>query len=236
MALILNIETATEICSVALSNEKGLVDFRENNEGKSHASLLTMFVEDILKKNNILPNHLDAVAVSAGPGSYTGLRIGVSAAKGLCYGIDRPLISVSTLQCLAYGFVNQMLDDKIKEYKDALLCPMIDARRLEVYTALFDMNGNFQSEITAQIIDESSYNQVLKSKKVLFFGNGSDKCKTVLKNDNAIFFNGFYPSARDMVKLSQKEFLARNFKDVAYFEPYYLKEFVATTPKNKVLK
>ena len=173
MALILNVETATEICSVALSDVNGLVDFRENTEGKSHASLLTVFVEDILKKNNILPNQLDAVAVSSGPGSYTGLRIGVSAAKGLCYGTGKPLISISTLQCMVYGFINQLTDNKIDEYKDALLCPMIDARRLEVYTALFDINGNSQSEITAEIIQESSYNQILENRKILFFGNGS---------------------------------------------------------------
>lgn len=236
MALILNVETATEICSVALSDEKGLIDFRENTEGKSHASLLTMFVDDILQSNHIQPGRLDALAVSSGPGSYTGLRIGVSAVKGLCYGTGKPLLSISTLQCLAHGFLNRLAPGQQEEFNDALLCPMIDARRLEVYTAMFDMKGNSLSEITAEIIDESSFSQTLGQRKVLFFGNGSDKCKTVIKSDNALFFSGFYPSAKDMSQLSQQEYLARNFKDVAYFEPHYLKEFVATTPKNKVLK
>jgi tRNA threonylcarbamoyladenosine biosynthesis protein TsaB len=235
MALILNIETATEICSVALSNEHGLVDFRENTEGMLHASLLTVFVEDILKKNNVLPKQLDAIAVSAGPGSYTGLRIGVSASKGLCYGINKPLISVSTMQSMAYGFINQLSENKRDEFSQAWLCPMIDARRLEVYTAFFDIKGEFQSEVTATIIDETSYNQIFKTRKVIFFGNGSDKCKEIIKNENALFVSGFTSSARDMIKLSQQNYDDQNFKDVAYFEPYYLKEFVATTPKNKVL-
>jgi universal bacterial protein YeaZ len=236
MALILNIETATEVCSVALSQDDSLVDFRENTEGKSHASLLTLFVDDILKKNNLAVSQLDAVAVSAGPGSYTGLRIGISAAKGLCYGSGKPLVSVSTLQSMAYRFINQLTDVQKDDYKEALLCPMIDARRLEVYTALFDSSGNFQSGISAEIIDENSFAQTLKERKIVFFGNGSDKCQEVIRNNNAIFIKGIYPSAIDMKTLSLKEYNAQNFKDVAYYEPYYLKEFVATTPKNKVIK
>lgn len=236
MALILNIETATEVCSVALSQDNSLVDFKENTEGKSHASLLTLFIDDVLKQNNVTPSQLDAVAVSAGPGSYTGLRIGISAAKGLCYGSGKPLLSVSTLQSMAYGFINQLTDVQKDEHKGALLCPMIDARRLEVYTALFDSSGNFQSEISAEIIDENSYAQILKERKIVFFGNGSDKCREVIRNDNAIFVKGIYPSAKDMITLSLKEYNTHNFKDVAYYEPYYLKEFVATSPKNKVIK
>lgn len=236
MALILNIETATEVCSVALSQDNSLVDFKENTEGKSHASLLTLFIDDVLKQNNVTPSQLDTVAVSAGPGSYTGLRIGISAAKGLCYGSGKPLLSVSTLQSMAYRFINQLTDYQKDELKGALLCPMIDARRLEVYTALFDSSGNFQSEISAEIIDENSYAQILKERKIVFFGNGSDKCREVIRNDNAIFVKGIYPSAKDMITLSLKEYNAQNFKDVAYYEPYYLKEFVATTPKNKVIK
>jgi len=236
MALILNIETATEICSVALSDERGLVDFRENTEGKSHASLLTSFIDDILKKTNVLPKQLDAIAVSAGPGSYTGLRIGVSAVKGLCYGIDKPLISVSTLQSMAQGFIQQLPEDRKAEYAEAWFCPMIDARRLEVYASFFDSHGNSQSKIVAEIIDEKSYSEILANRKIVFFGNGSDKFKEVIQNSNACFVSGFYHSAKDMISLSQQEFRNENFQNVAYFEPYYLKDFVATIPKNKVLK
>ena len=236
MALILNIETATEVCSVALADEKGLKDHLVNTEGRSHAALLTTFVDTILKKNNILPDQLDAIAVSSGPGSYTGLRIGVSAAKGLCYGTGKPLLSIPTLQCMAYGFIGHIPEVQKHSYKDVWLCPMIDARRLEVYTAFFDMNGVFQSEISAAIIDEKSFNQVLTERKVIFFGNGSDKCKTIIQHSNAIFHEGFLPSAMDMAALSQQHYLEKKFMDVAYFEPFYLKDFVDTVPKNKVLK
>ena len=235
MALILNIETATEVCSVALSNEKGLVDLRENVEGKSHASLLTAFVEDILKSNNVSAKQLDAIAVSEGPGSYTGLRIGVSAAKGLCYGIGKPLISVSTLQSIVYGYLGQLSEAEKVALKSTWFCPMIDARRLEVYTAFFDIDGKFISKIAADIIDETSYSQELSERKIVFFGNGSAKCKALIRNANAVFVSGFCLSAKDMIQLSQQEFSNKNFKDVAYFEPHYLKEFVATTPKNKVI-
>ena len=236
MALILNIETATEVCSVALADEKGLIDYRENTEGKSHAALLTTFVEALLQHNNILPNQLDAVAVSSGPGSYTGLRIGVSATKGICYGVNKPLLSLSTLQCMAHGFIKQLSVEQTIAYENAWFCPMIDARRLEVYTAFFDIRGNSQTEISAEIIDETSFIQVLDQRKIIFFGNGSDKCKDILLHSNAFFYPGFLTSAKDMIELSQKEYLKKNFMDVAYFEPYYLKDFVATIPKNKVLK
>lgn len=234
MALILNIDTATEICSVALVAENRLIDSRENDEGMLHSSVLTVFIEDILKRNNILPQNLDAIAISAGPGSYTGLRIGVSAAKGLCYGINKPLISVSTLQTMAHGFINQLSDEQKNMFGNAWLCPMIDARRLEVYTAFFDLQGNFQSEISATIVDETTYADILEKRTVVFFGNGSDKCKEIIAHPNAIFVPGIRPSAKSMTDLSQQAYLEKNFRDVAYFEPYYLKEFVATTAKNKV--
>lgn len=235
MALILNLDTATEICSVALADENGLIDFRENSEGMLHSSVLTVFIDDIIKKNNILPGRLDAIAVSAGPGSYTGLRIGVSAAKGLCYGTGKPLISVSTLQAMAHGFINQLTDEQKKSYGSAWLCPMIDARRLEVYNAFFDIEGNAQSEITADIINDASYGDILNLRKVIFFGNGSDKCKEIITHPNATFVPGIHPSAKAMLSLSQQAYRMQDFKDVAYFEPHYLKEFVATIAKNKVI-
>jgi tRNA threonylcarbamoyladenosine biosynthesis protein TsaB len=236
MALILNIETATEVCSVALTNAEGVVDFRENIEGRSHAALLTTFIDDIFHKNMIQPHQLYAIAVSSGPGSYTGLRIGVSVAKGLCYGANVPLIPISTLQSMAFGFIANLPDTLKNEHEDVLYCPMIDARRLEVYTALFNSQGAFQSSITAEIINENSFYHILAQKKVFFFGNGSDKCNGLIKHPNAIFYSGFYPSAKDMAKLSEQAYEEKKFTDIAYFEPYYLKDFIATTPKNKVLK
>jgi tRNA threonylcarbamoyladenosine biosynthesis protein TsaB len=235
MALILYIETATEVCSVALANEKGVVDFRENTEGRSHASLLTLFIEDILKAHNIPARQLDAVAVSSGPGSYTGLRIGVSAAKGICYGANVPLIAIPTLLSMACGFMARpSLFPEPGE--NAWYCPMIDARRLEVYTAFFDQRGVMQSEVSAQVIDENSFAGILSSRKVVFFGNGSDKCKEIITHPNAEFCPGFVPSAKNMVTTAEQRFREKKFEDVAYFEPYYLKDFIATVPKNKVLK
>jgi tRNA threonylcarbamoyladenosine biosynthesis protein TsaB len=235
MALILHIETATETCSVALANDQGLMDYRENNEGRSHAALLTVFIDDILQKNNLQVRQLDALAVSSGPGSYTGLRIGISAAKGLCFGASKPLISVSTLQSMAFGFMEKMIIEINKDI-NAWLCPMIDARRQEVYTSFFDSQGNVQGEVSAEIIEEHSFLHILSKRKVFFFGNGSDKCREIIRHPNAIFVSGFHPSAKNMIKLADKSFQGKDFKDVAYFEPLYLKDFVATTPKNKVLK
>lgn len=235
MNVFLNIETATEICSVALSNGSEVIDYRENTEGKSHAALLTHFIDDILKKNNLKVRDLSAVAVSMGPGSYTGLRIGVSAAKGLCYGSSIPLIAVPTLQILANQVVHSATQLGISYREGDLLCPMIDARRLEVYTALFDIRAHFASEIKAEIINESSFASELSAHQVYFFGNGALKCKTLINHPHACFVDDIYPSARYMDRLVASRFLEKKFEDVAYFEPFYLKDFVATIAKNKVL-
>lgn len=235
MNLFLNIETATEICSVALSNENEVIDYRENLDGKSHAALLTIFIDDILKKNNLKVKDLSAVAISMGPGSYTGLRIGVSAAKGLCYGSSIPLIALSTLQIISNQVLQSVSQLGIQIADDDLLCPMIDARRLEVYTALFDAQAHFLSEIKAEIINESSFHEVFENHKVFFFGNGALKCKGLLTHPNASFIDGVFPSAKYMTDLVYKSFAAKKFEDVAYFEPFYLKDFVATIAKNKVL-
>lgn len=236
MALILQIETATEVCSVALADEKGVMDVRENKEGKSHAALLTQFMDEILKANQISSQQLNAVAVSSGPGSYTGLRIGVSAAKGLCYGAKIPLIAVSTLQSMALGFLQRVAEKSMQNDQQTWYCPMIDARRLEVYTAFFDSNASPESEISAQIIDENSFQEILSERKVIFFGNGSAKCKDIIRHPNAVFHDGFTPSATDMTKLANDLYTKNQFENVAYFEPFYLKDFIATIPKNKVLK
>jgi tRNA threonylcarbamoyladenosine biosynthesis protein TsaB len=232
MGLILNIETATEVCSVAIADENGLIDFQENTEGKSHAAMLTVLIENLLNKNKKSLHQLDAVAVSMGPGSYTGLRIGVSVSKGICYGINKPLIAVPTLQSMTCGFIQKT---GVKD-GGGWYCPMIDARRLEVFTAFLDDKLRFQREISAEIIDENSFADILSDREVYFFGNGSGKCASLLTQSNARFYSGFLASAKDMVILSENLFQQREFKDVAYFEPYYLKDFVATIPKNKVLK
>lgn len=228
MSCILNIETATEVCSVAVSSERKIIFQKEETKGPSHAVLLGQFVNEAVEYLRAENIKLDAVAVSCGPGSYTGLRIGVSEAKGLCYGLDIPLISIPTLKLMAHSVSNLV-------EKSILLCPMIDARRMEVYDALFDTELNELQSVSADIIDENSFADFLTKDKIAFFGNGSEKCKAVLQRPNAVFLDNIYPRAIDMVKLADEAFESGSFVDVAYFEPFYLKEFVATTPKNKVL-
>ena len=229
MSLILNIETATEICSVALAKDGKLIALKENTEGLKHASLLTVFIKEIFNESGISIKDLEAVAVSKGPGSYTGLRIGVSAAKGIAYAGNIPLIATSTLQALANGVSKQLNVDK-----NTWLCPMIDARRMEVYTSFFDYENQKQKEISADIIDENSYSEILKDRSIIFFGNGAKKCKVALQSPNAQFVDDALCSARDMIELSYNAFKNKKFEDVAYFEPFYLKDFVATVPRKNI--
>ncbi len=230
MSCILNIETATEVCSVAVSKDKEIIFLREEEKGPSHAVLLGQFVNEAieyLRSVNIQPN---AVAVSCGPGSYTGLRIGVSEAKGLCFGLDIPVISLNTLKIMAYGVrKNSNPEDGV------LLCPMIDARRMEVYDVLYNNELQEIKSVSADIIEEGSFDKYLNENKILFFGNGADKCKAVLSHPNAVFLDNIHPHASYMADLADEAYRNTSFVDVAYFEPFYLKEFVATTPKNKVL-
>ena len=226
MALILNIETSENVCSVALVKENKLIAIKEDSEGRSHAKLVAVFVDDILKENNIKPNELDAIAVSKGPGSYTGLRIGVSFAKGLSYGINKPLISVGTLEALANA--------AIKKHKNTLICPMIDARRMEVYTAIYNQNIEEVQKISAEIISEDFNANLLKENKLVFCGSGSEKSMEILKNENIIYDFEIKPSAKNMVEISTKKYAAKEFEDSAYFEPFYLKDFIAIKPKNKI--
>lgn len=230
MACIIHIETATNVCSVAVSKDDDLIFYKEDNEGPSHAKLLGVFVQDALKfikKEGLAP---DAIAVSSGPGSYTGLRIGVSEAKGVCYALNIPLIAIETLKIMAHR-INKENDFT----PSSLLCPMIDARRMEVYDTLFDNDLNKLKETSADIIDQESFANILEKQQVVFFGNGADKCKSILTSPNAIFLEDIYPRAKDMITLAKKAYDSKNFVDVAYYEPFYLKEFVATMPKNKVL-
>jgi len=219
MALILLIETATKNCSASLSlNNKIIANIEEVNEQYSHSEKLTVFIEKLFMNQDISIDDLDAVAVSKGPGSYTGLRIGVSTAKGICYSLDIPLISVSTLKSMTYGVVENIQAE--------LYCPMIDARRMEVYTAFYDRDLTELRGEKADIIDENSYALELKN-TVLFFGDGADKCKKIIQNENAIFIDNVYPSSRDMLNLANHKYNIKDFEDVAYFEPFYLKDFIS---------
>lgn len=205
-----------------------------HDPNNNHAKYLTQFIEDILKRQGIKAKDLAAVAVSKGPGSYTGLRIGVSAAKGICYGANIPLIAVGSLDCLAQGALAWLAENKTT-FKPDLLCPMIDARRMEVYTQLFDMHLNPIDIVEAKILDENSFSEVLNNHKILFFGNGSPKARLVISSVNSAFIDEFKPSARFMIESSSKYFNQNSFEDVAYFEPLYLKDFIATVAKSKIL-
>lgn len=226
MSLILGIETSTKICSVAISDGEKLLALEEEGGEYSHSEKLTVFIQKVLDKAGVKLSAIDAVAVSKGPGSYTGLRIGVSVAKGLCYALDKPLIAVDTLQAMAKNAALNCGDT------EALYSPMIDARRMEVYTALYNGNNKPLTDITAKIIDEHSFVEELSNQKIIFFGDGSAKCAEVLgKHPNAIFSDKGMPSAAFVNQLALENFRQQKFEDVAYFEPYYLKDFVATTPK-----
>lgn len=226
MSCILHIETSTEACSVAVS-EDGMTVFNEEDlKGPSHAVQLGVFVDEALSFVDSRAMPIDAVAVSCGPGSYTGLRIGVSMAKGICYGRSVPLIALPTLQVMC---VPVLLYQDLPE--DALLCPMIDARRMEVYAAVYDRALNVKRETAADIVDEHSYLEFLDKGPVYFFGNGSAKCREKITHPNAHFIEEMRPLAKWMFPLAEKAFLKGDFKDVAYFEPFYLKEFVASRPK-----
>lgn len=235
MALILIIETSTEVCSVALINDGKLIDLIESREGQNHARLVTVFTQDLLSRNHIKSGELAAVAISRGPGSYTGLRIGVSAAKGICYAAHIPLIAVGTLEAMAKHIALNREQLGIPEAEQILLCPMIDARRMEVYSTLLDKNGKVIKPITAEIIDESFLADELSGQQVVFFGNGSEKCQKVITSPNAIFISNINASAQHMCELVWQAYIKNQFEDVAYFEPFYLKDFVATVSKKNML-
>jgi tRNA threonylcarbamoyladenosine biosynthesis protein TsaB len=237
LALILNLETATTACSVALAKDGELLALKEINGDYSHAENLTVFIENVLQQANLTLADVDAIAVSKGPGSYTGLRIGVSAAKGLCYSLNKPLIAIDTLQHLSLSvssnYLSQCYPEPVEgQHSTFLFCPMIDARRMEVYCAIYDSSLTCVKETAAEIIDEQSFFGVLAKNKIIFFGNGAAKCKSILsKNANAIFIDDVELSAKNMISLSEKAFTKKQFEDVAYFEPYYLKDFVAGKKK-----
>ncbi len=225
MACILNIETSTDVCSVAVSQDGAVIWSEEDRSGPNHAVKLGQFVDEALSfsDNHAIP--LDGVAVSCGPGSYTGLRIGVSMAKGICYGRSVPLVAVHTLPLLA---VPVLLFHELEE--DALLCPMLDARRMEVYACLYDRSLKEIRPIHADVVDHDTYLEYL-DRPVYFFGNGASKCMSMIDHPNAHLIPDIVPLARHMLPLAEKRFLNGQFEDVAYFTPFYLKDFVAKAPK-----
>lgn len=227
MSCILHIETSTEVCSVAVSEDGQNVFKKEDLKGPSHAVSLGVFVDEALSFADSHAMPLDAVAVSCGPGSYTGLRIGVSMAKGVCYGRNIPLIGLPTPKVLCVPVL--LYHDELPD--DALLCPMIDARRMEVYAAVYDRVLRPVRDIAADIVDENSYLEFLEKQPVYFFGNGAGKCKEKITHPNAHFIDGIHPLAGMMFPLAEKAIAEGQFEDTAYFEPFYLKEFVASKPK-----
>jgi len=227
MSCILHIETATDVCSVAVSQDGLNIFNKENREGPNHNTTLGGFVEEALSfaESHAIP--LDAVAVSCGPGSYTGLRIGVSTAKGVAYGRGTKLLGIPTLQilCVPVLLYGEELPD------DALFCPMLDARRMEVYAALYDKSLREVRPIGADVVDENTYAEFLTGREVYFFGNGAAKCKDMIRHPHAHFIDGVVPLAQHMCPLAEKRMAGQQFEDVAYFEPFYLKDFVATKPR-----
>lgn len=227
MSCILSIETSTDVCSVSVSQDGTCIFEKEDSSGPNHAVKLGVFVDEALSfiDSHLIP--LDAVAVSCGPGSYTGLRIGVSMAKGICYGRSVKLLSVPTLHLLC---VPVLLREQIQE-ENALLCPMLDARRMEVYAQLFDRALNEVRPIQADVVDADTYKSYLDERPVYFFGNGAEKCIEVINHPNAHLIRNVEPLAKYMFPLAEKRMLNEQFEDVAYFVPFYLKDFVAKTPK-----
>jgi tRNA threonylcarbamoyladenosine biosynthesis protein TsaB len=235
---ILNIETSTRVCSVALAMDGKVVALQESNTENSHARQITVFAEQLMYRSGITFQDLDAIAVSKGPGSYTGLRIGVSTAKGFCYSLDKPLIAVGTLRSLAHGIILQFLKEG-KNPDDFLFVPMVDARRMEVYCAVYDSHLQEKRPVKAEVIDENSFRTFLQQDKPLvFIGDGATKCREVLSQASAkaIFPNEFLASAAYMAPLAEEKLQARQFEDTAYFEPFYLKDFIAGIPKVKGLR
>ncbi len=226
MSCILNIETSTDVCSVAVSENGACIFKEDDHSGPNHAVKLGVFVDEALSftDNHAIP--FDAVAVSSGPGSYTGLRIGTSMAKGVCYARDLKLIAVPTLELLC---VPVLLRHELPD--EALLCPMIDARRMEVYAAIYDRALKTVRPTMADVVEADTYLQYLDEHPVYFFGNGAAKCMETINHPNAHLIEGIEPLAKYMFPLAEKRFLQEQFEDVAYFVPNYLKDFVALKPK-----
>lgn len=233
MNILLAIETSTHICSVALWQDGKLLALKESDEKNVHSRLLSSMIIQLLDENKVSKDDIVAIAVSMGPGSYTGLRIGVSIAKGLCYGWSKPLIAVDTIKAQAAQYILTVNHHKTGS-ENILLCPMFDARRMEVYTALYDIALNEISPPEAMVVDSTSFNEFLIHKEVFFFGNGAAKCKELITSSNAVFVENVNPSSLGVAYLAEKLFQENKFVDVAYFEPFYMKEFIAGKPSKKI--
>ena len=242
--MILCLETSTAVCSVALVENGNVVAFRESLDGQNHAEKITIFIDEVMKEADVAYKDLDAIATSMGPGSYTGLRIGVSTAKGLCYAMEKPLIAIDTLAAMAHGFkVNETMrqqDNKSmanSQQPTAILCPMIDARRMEVYTAFFNEKLERTSETEALVVDENSFMELKQNHHLYLFGDGADKLAALFENEeNITVVEKFHCSAAYMATLADEAFKNKKFVDTAYFEPFYLKDFVPGMPKVKGLE
>lgn len=234
MALILGIETATSICSVALVRDGKLLVIRESVGSRDHSAALTTYIAELFTEAGLFLQQLDAIAVSMGPGSYTGLRIGVSSAKGLCYALDKPFIAIDTLKSLAWQAL-QKCKQQGRDTDNAILVPMLDARRMEVYTAVFDNNLQIIEPVNAHIVTENSY-MAFAGKEIIYFGDGASKCESLFElKDNFTFLADINLSANSICMLAESEFQKNNFADVAYCEPFYLKDFIAGKPRVKGL-
>ena len=229
--MILCLETATDLCSVALCDKSGIISLRESNESKSHATLLTVFIEEMLRETGIGASGLDAVAVSKGPGSYTGLRIGVSVAKGLAYSVSIPLIALETPLSMVHGLLSG-IPGQID--KNTIFCPMLDARRMEIYYAFYDSEGKTVKDISAEIINEDTFSTIPLTQEIVIFGDGAAKCMNIIKRPNITFAEDFKISASHMYKPVMQSFDNRHFEDVAYFEPLYLKDFITSQPRKNL--
>ena len=236
MALILSIETGTDVCSVALANDGELMALRESDEGRDHAKKVALFVDELLKETGVQPSDLDAIAVGKGPGSYTGLRIGVSFAKGMCYALGIPLIAIGSLNALTEvareDFEAGIIDVEDDVWGRAVLAPMVDARRMEVYTQLFTTSGESLTEVVAEVVTPESFASPRSESPFIIFGNGAAKCAETLAGSLLVNVS---PSARGIVRLAEEAFNAARFEDLAYFEPFYLKDFIVIPSKKKLL-
>ena len=231
--MIICLETATNICSVALCNSDGVISLKESSDSRSHASLLTIFIKEILEDNGINASDLEAIAVSKGPGSYTGLRIGVSVAKGIAYAASLPLIGIETTLSMFWG-ISEYQKTGQAAGKKTVFCPMLDARRMEVYYAIYDSTGKIIKDIAAEIINEDSFINIHESRKIIFFGDGAVKCKEVIKRKNVHFAEDFRISASHMHRPAFQAIKAHQYEDVAYFEPFYLKDFITSKPRKNI--
>ena len=225
MPIILSLETSTDVCSVALHEDGALLAQAEIHEAQAHAARLAPLIDQVMRETAVLMKQVAAVAVTAGPGSYTGLRIGTSTAKGICYAQDIPLIAAGTLELLAF-------QANTHNPTGALLCPMIDARRMEVYCMIADHKLQMLRPVTAEVIDGNSFSELLRDRQVLFFGNGAEKCRAVITHPNAVFLSGVYPQAAFLGTMAARKFDAGDFEDLIRFKPFYLKEFVAKKAKS----